>query len=211
MMKSLFYGLILIAFPLLLGACRQHQKETQAQHHKESKQAQHSLPQQNKDAEQEILDSVSGDFNGDGNMECAQIVLVEAGEADERPWKMQVIFTDKNLPHLSFQSDQYYANIINSGNLNGKAGDELTLILPANHGNFQTLQPYTLRHDKWSYLFEAFLTPTDMLVDPSDSIFIPIQQRIFKSGNEVYYYDYQNIVSKDDEEHFEFVKVKAKL
>jgi len=206
---------MLFILPLLMMACTPHEKENVKAN--ESKQSTPNEPAPNDTKlaftpnTKLMIDSLSGDFDGDGKMEIAEILTYKAGAVDDNPWKMQVVFSDNKFPNISFESNDDYADLILYHNLNGIPGDELAVLIPPNHATMQFLQPYTFSDNKWHELFDGFMTPSFMPDDDSINYNFAEEDRIIREGSDIYYYDYQNVVDKNGEEKMKFVKVKAKL
>lgn len=146
-----------------------------------------------------IGDSITGDFNGDGTLDVAILRIVKEGVFQEEAWTLAVEFSDKDIPSIEFQCDREYSTLINEGDLNNIAGDEITIYSPPLGGCTYHMTTYSLIDHKWKIIVPTFLIPTACEEISNDEL----QARIFKEGNSIYYYE-------TDPETFELIKTKIK-
>lgn len=162
-----------------------------------------------------VGDGLTGDFDGDGNNETAQLRLIKEGKFDEGGWKFSIDFSNTKIPSITFDGDQDYASLINEGKLDNDAGDELSVLTPPNHGTMNFIRTYTLKNNSWKEFMEPIMYQSTYYDDPEsaekdDKTPTP-EEAIFKEKGTVYYYDYQSVDLPNGEQEFKFVKVKAKL
>jgi len=146
--------------------------------------------------------SIVGDFDGDDEGEKATTEIVKEGKFDEEAFQLSVNFSSDNVKRLKVSCDQNWIYLINEGDLNGVAGDELTIYSPPNHGCTYTMTTYTFVNGTWQELMEPFMIMTgcDEISDED------LQNRIFLDGNCVYFLE-----ADLNNENFKLVKTKAKL
>jgi len=148
-----------------------------------------------------IGDSIQGDFDGDGIMESASYRIKKEGGFEEE-YEMDINFSSPAIKTLPFNATRDYITLINESDLNGIAGDELTVYSSPNHGCTYTMTTYTYNNNKWKEIMEPILVLT--FCDP-----MPVEdllKMIFREGNTIYYYQK---VSMD--ETFELEKFNAEL
>lgn len=145
-----------------------------------------------------IGDSITGDFNGDGTLDVAILRIVKEGVFQEEAWTLAVEFSDKDIPSIEFQCDREYSTLINEGDLNNIAGDEITIYSPPLGGCTYHMTTYSLIDHKWKIVVPTFLIPTACEEISNDEL----QARIFKEGNSIYYYE-------TNHETLELIKTKV--
>lgn len=143
---------------------------------------------------------ISGDFNGDGILENTSTKILKEGILEEEPFQLEINFSSDSIKSLPFSCDRNWIWLINEGDLNGIAGDELTVYSPPNHGCTYAMTTFTFVNKNWKQLMEMFLVPTfcDEMSDED------LQKRIFIEGNDVYYFE-----TNFDGDSTRLVKTKA--
>jgi ketosteroid isomerase-like protein len=146
---------------------------------------------------------ITGDFDGDGVTETisTRILKADTGSEDEL-YELSIDFSGGRVKSMKENYNHEWLYFINEGDLNDIPGDELTIYSPPNHGCTYDVTTYTFVNGKWKLLMEPFMIPTSC-EDISDDA---LQQKIFREGNTIYYYD---MVPTDT--GFKTVKRKAKL
>ncbi len=146
-----------------------------------------------------IGDSITGDFNGDGTLDVAILRIVKEGVFQEESWTLAIEFPSRDIPSIEFQCDREYSTLINEGDLNNIAGDEITIYSPPLGGCTYHMTTYSLIDNKWKIIVPTFLIPTAC----DNMSYDQLQARIFKENDSIYYYE-------TDPETFELIKTKIK-
>jgi ketosteroid isomerase-like protein len=162
-----------------------------------------------------VGEGLTGDFDGDGNPETAQLRLIKEGKFDEGGWQFSIDFTNTKIPSITFDGDQDYASLINEGKLDNDAGDELSVLTPPNHGTWNSIQTHTFKNGSWKELMEP-VGYQSVYYEDQESAEKDVNAKspediIFKENGTVYYWDNQNVDLPNGEQEFKLVKVKAKL
>ena len=150
-----------------------------------------------------VGEGLKGDFDGDGNIETAQLRLLKEGNFEESPFKFSIDFTNPKIPSFTFDSNhEEGAYLINEGELVNNAGDEISFFSPPLEGTLGWIQVLTLKNYSWKDLVSApYQTPND---------FKSAEEIIFRENGVLYYWDAMEAMNKNAGAP-PFVKVKVKL
>ncbi len=124
---------------------------------------------------------ITGDFNGDGNVDTAFLKVKTDTKAKHKDW--MVSFNDKTI--ASIQIGCCDPLLIKEGDLNTDKTTELSIFQAPENGCVYMWTTYTLKNSHWTKLFQPFLIATDCEdFKPAD-----LQNRVFKETGKVYYWD----------------------
>jgi len=136
----------------------------------------------------ELIDSISGDFDGDGKKEFAILEMTKDGYtnlpahgSEDSAAEFRVIFRNPKInPFNVFCCD---IRLVKEEDLDGDGADEISVFSNEGNGCTYDMQTYTLKDDNWKELLEPFLVPT--ACDPiSDK---ELQSRIFRENGKIYF------------------------
>ena len=145
---------------------------------------------------------ILGDFNGDQQEEMSYVHVLKEGVFDKSPFLLSIDFSSSTINSLEISANKNEIILINEGNLDCLDGDELSILLPPNHGCTYTLITYSYFKGEWKQLFEPILIPTRC-----DEISqIDLEGRIFIANGIVCYYE-----TDVTTEEYKLIKKKIKL
>ena len=116
----------------------------------------------------ELLETITGDFNGDGVEEQAELYYIFTGEGgvDDDPVYVgcddnyDIYFSDNSIAPLSRDIIQWAAsNLTNEGDLNGDGTDELGVWIRGGYTACGTYVVFTYKDSKWSELIHISHNP----------------------------------------------------
>lgn len=138
---------------------------------------------------------MTGDFNGDGNIDTAYATLLKppAGEDEQAQYKIR--FLSNTLPGMPDISGR--ARLINEGDLDGDGADELSTFNEPLHGCTYDLTTWTFASGEWKQFAAPQLVPTACEVFTDEQL----QQRIVLENDTVF------VWAEDlNDENFKLVK-----
>jgi hypothetical protein len=147
---------------------------------------------------------VSGDFDGDGQIDHARQALAEKGQGNAAeegtPDKYFIDFPESSEPPIPADCCEF--RLVNEGDLNGDGSDELSVFQAPINGCTYTMYTYSFHKGNWHQLISPFLIPTACAPFSNETL----QQRIFLEQGTVYYYE-----TDANDEGFRLIKTKATL
>lgn len=132
-----------------------------------------------------IGERIYGDFNGDGQYEYAYRKLVKEGYGnpaeDGVPDKYEIQFSDSTIHPIPVGCCGF--TLMNKGDLDNDGADEIIIVQDSYNGCHALVQPYTIKNNRGSYLFEPFFLFICDGVSDEDMLGL-----IVKENYTVYYY-----------------------
>lgn len=105
-----------------------------------------------------IGERIYGDFNGDGKYEYAYRKLVKRGYGnpaeDGVPDEYEIQFSDSTIHPIPVGCCGF--TLMNKGDLDNDGADEIIIVQDSYNGCHALVQPYTIKNNNGSYLFEPF-------------------------------------------------------
>jgi hypothetical protein len=124
---------------------------------------------------------VTGDFDGDGKSEKVLVRLInDANMNPEEPWSYAFEFSNSKLPPIEISpmmADGCY--VLNEGNIDGQAGDELSVIV-CDINKTASLSLYKFKGNDWETISEGIdivcglpetIDPQDLVVKADSGIY----------------------------------------
>jgi hypothetical protein len=131
---------------------------------------------------------INGDFDGDGELEEIEIVLIKEGfgnpqtDEDYEADQSEIRISNKKISSkgLSFDSS---SQLINEGDLNGNGRDELSIVSYSYSGTAVFLVVYSYDGKSWSKILEPQIEPgqgTNLSLED-------LQALVYKKNNKIHY------------------------
>ena len=134
-------------------------------------------------------ETITGDFDGDGTLESATVVLTKKGEGnpveDGTPDEYQVQFSNPGIAPLHAGCCEM--GLVNEGDLNGDGTDEISLFQAPVNGCTYILRTYSFK-SRWKEIIAPLLLPTGC-DGVSDSM---VQARVFAESGVIYQLETDN-------------------
>lgn len=134
-----------------------------------------------------IGEKIQGDFNGDGLIDIATVVLVKEGQGNPveegTPDEYQIQFSGNILKPINAGCCEIL--LVNEKDLNNDGTDEISIYQAPSNGCTYTLTTYSFTKEAWKQTVEPLLIPTGC--DPVSNE--DIQNRVFNENNDIYYYE----------------------
>lgn len=149
---------------------------------------------------------IKGDFNGDGAVETAKLTFlsnIRSKEDASQQIRYDVRFANHSIPPLKIIALHKGVKLISEGDLNGKRGDEISVLMPPNNGLWASIETYTFKNGSWVKIMD----PVSYYLDDIPNKHIPSLENMISEEKGLVYY-YQADLNADQ---LKFVKKLATL
>lgn len=146
----------------------------------------------------QLLCSVTGDFDGDGNKETLYAINPKS---DDGPFVEYLCFSKKTLPSIKIQTHGIYvpdSKPKNAGDLDGDGGDEISFYSSGYSSNWNGYYIWSYKNGKWIVPIEPIFLPEWALEDG----YVPVRKSHKKGYLEID--DNQELVDDEDSTSMEY-------
>ncbi len=199
-MKKVLFSLTFILFSMLFLSCQRKESSENTSH---SDSLKNVTLGDITDGEVDII----GDFDGDNITETGFALVYLEGAEQIQNSIVALSFPDSKIDTLFFEvAPQGYYEFVREGDLDGFAGDEITVYAQASlgDGNTAVVTTYTSREGKWQMLIDGFNTQNlPETISKNDLI--------FAENGEIIYYSYQTNEASGSEPALKSERTKANV
>jgi hypothetical protein len=127
---------------------------------------------------QKSVETINGDFNGDGKIEFAYVSLKDGF----------VYFSNKDIPPVPHSSNTGEFRLFNEGDLDNDGINEIS-VYQSYDIDFDQMTTYSIKNGYWNQIISPFLVFNNSKKISNEEI----EDKVFIENKKAYYYDFENI------------------
>jgi len=139
---------------------------------------------------------ITGDFDGDGKIDTAKAVQTKFGNGSVESGKSNAfkITFDNSIKSQEITCNCKDVILVNEGNLNGKSGDEISVVDTNNDSNIVGMMTYTIENNRW-----VSIAGPSILGNAKTALKEKLQSYIIKENEKIFQYSYSDGITTNND------------